>query len=175
MALPALPPLLTSPNETAPPLAEAVATPPLPAEAVSVYCMTADPPCGPPRSPSTVASDPYEDPKPVGPGLWRVSLGSGVTNYRVPAVVAMQRSPACRASLIALRLSTIARCADLLPSDCPPTLASVSRRAARENLLTRVSVRVSTAKPLRGSHRSVAVLAHERNVAVATAGVRDGH
>src|SRR5215208_4022546 len=35
IALPALPPLLTSPMETAPPLAEAVATPPLPAEAIS--------------------------------------------------------------------------------------------------------------------------------------------
>ena len=35
MALPALPPLLTSPMETAPPLAEDVATPPLPAEAKS--------------------------------------------------------------------------------------------------------------------------------------------
>src|SRR5215212_6431495 len=35
MALPALPPLLTSPMETAPPLAEDVATPPLPAEAMS--------------------------------------------------------------------------------------------------------------------------------------------
>src|SRR5829696_315994 len=36
MALPAFPPLLTLPMETAPPLAEAVATPPLPAEAMSV-------------------------------------------------------------------------------------------------------------------------------------------
>src|SRR5262245_26371151 len=36
MALQALPPLLTSPMETAPPLAEAVATPPFPAEATSV-------------------------------------------------------------------------------------------------------------------------------------------
>src|SRR5215216_2225634 len=36
IALPALPPLLTSPIETAPPLAEAVATPALPALAVSV-------------------------------------------------------------------------------------------------------------------------------------------
>src|SRR5829696_778795 len=39
MALPALPPLLTSPIETAPPLADAAATPPFPAEAVSVNCM----------------------------------------------------------------------------------------------------------------------------------------
>ena len=36
MALPALPPLLMSPMDTAPPLADAVATPPLPAEAMSV-------------------------------------------------------------------------------------------------------------------------------------------
>src|SRR5215211_7721444 len=36
MALQALPPLLMSPTETAPPFAEAVATPPLPAEAVSM-------------------------------------------------------------------------------------------------------------------------------------------
>src|SRR5688572_6621559 len=36
MALPALPPLLMSPIDTAPPLAEAVATPPLPADAISV-------------------------------------------------------------------------------------------------------------------------------------------
>ena len=36
MALPAFPPLLTLPMETTPPLAEAVATPPLPAEAMSV-------------------------------------------------------------------------------------------------------------------------------------------
>src|SRR5215207_8793016 len=36
MALPAFPPLLTLPMETAPPLDEAVATPPLPAEAMSV-------------------------------------------------------------------------------------------------------------------------------------------
>src|SRR5215210_6823436 len=35
MALPALPPLLTSAIETAPPLADDVATPPLPAEAMS--------------------------------------------------------------------------------------------------------------------------------------------
>src|ERR687897_828842 len=54
MALPALPPLLTSPIATAPPLAEAVATPPLPAEAVSVNCISLHPPCGPPRSPSTL-------------------------------------------------------------------------------------------------------------------------
>src|SRR5688572_1763182 len=36
MALQTLPPLLMFPTETAPPLAEAVATPPLPAEAVSM-------------------------------------------------------------------------------------------------------------------------------------------
>src|SRR5215216_2404111 len=54
MALPALPPLLTSPIDTAPPLAEAVATPPLPAEAISVNCISLRPPCGPPRSPSTL-------------------------------------------------------------------------------------------------------------------------
>src|SRR5690242_11269568 len=35
MALPALPPLLTSPTETAPPLADEVATPPLPDDATS--------------------------------------------------------------------------------------------------------------------------------------------
>src|SRR5215210_678463 len=39
MALPALPPLLTSPIAAAPPLAEVVATPPLPADAISVNCM----------------------------------------------------------------------------------------------------------------------------------------
>src|SRR5215218_4086018 len=44
MALPALPPLLTSPSETAPPLAADVATPPLPAEAVSMNCMMVSPP-----------------------------------------------------------------------------------------------------------------------------------
>src|SRR5215207_4817129 len=38
MALPALPPLLTSSMETAPPSADAVATPALPALAVSVCC-----------------------------------------------------------------------------------------------------------------------------------------
>jgi hypothetical protein len=37
MALPALPPLLTSPIATAPPLADAVATPPLPALAISTF------------------------------------------------------------------------------------------------------------------------------------------
>src|SRR5262245_26726431 len=80
MALPALPPLLMSPVLTAPPLAEAVATPPLPAEAVSVYCITDDPPCGPPRSPSTVASDSCESEtgrhRPVArfPRFWRDRL-----------------------------------------------------------------------------------------------------
>ena len=41
MALQALPPLLMLPTETAPPLAEAVATPPLPAEATSVKLFAA--------------------------------------------------------------------------------------------------------------------------------------
>src|SRR5918994_682855 len=50
MALPALPPLLTSPMATAPPFAEAVATPPLPAEAVSVNCMMLCPPLCPPKA-----------------------------------------------------------------------------------------------------------------------------
>src|SRR5215218_3130237 len=54
MALPALPPLLTSPIATAPPLADAEATPPLPADAVSVNCISLHPPCGSPRSPSTL-------------------------------------------------------------------------------------------------------------------------
>src|SRR5215213_5979767 len=44
MAFPALPPLLTLPSEAAPPLAEDVATPPLPADAVSVNCMMVSPP-----------------------------------------------------------------------------------------------------------------------------------
>src|SRR5215207_5517450 len=48
MALPALPPLLTSPIWTAPPLAEDVATPPLPADAVSVNCMMVSPLLCPP-------------------------------------------------------------------------------------------------------------------------------
>src|SRR5690348_17078582 len=51
MALPALPPLLTSPMLTAPPLALAVATPPLPADAVncpnSSSLMTVAPPALP--------------------------------------------------------------------------------------------------------------------------------
>src|SRR5262249_12439215 len=50
MAFPALPPLFTSPIATAPPLAEAVATPPLPAEAVSVVCMAICPPCVPTKA-----------------------------------------------------------------------------------------------------------------------------
>jgi hypothetical protein len=48
MALPALPPLLTSPSWTAPPLAEDVATPPFPADAVSVNCMMVSPLLCPP-------------------------------------------------------------------------------------------------------------------------------
>src|SRR5918993_3828111 len=44
MALPALPPLLTSPMPTAPPLADDVATPPLPAN-----CMRVSPSVCPPR------------------------------------------------------------------------------------------------------------------------------
>src|SRR5919112_5978658 len=48
MAFPALPPLLTLPSETAPPLAADVATPPLPADAVSVNCMMISPPMYPP-------------------------------------------------------------------------------------------------------------------------------
>src|SRR5688572_15443577 len=48
MALPALPPLLTSPIWTAPPLADDVATPPLPADAVSVNCMMISPLLCPP-------------------------------------------------------------------------------------------------------------------------------
>src|SRR5215211_7984359 len=44
MAFPALPPLLTSPMPTAPPLADAVATPPFPAN-----CMLVCPPYLPPR------------------------------------------------------------------------------------------------------------------------------
>src|ERR671927_1078349 len=51
MALPALPPLFTSPMATAPPLAEAVATPPLPAEAVSMYCISKRPPFWPHTEP----------------------------------------------------------------------------------------------------------------------------
>src|SRR5829696_2408677 len=43
MALPALPPLLTSATETAPPLADDVATPPLPAETTSVGPSSAPP------------------------------------------------------------------------------------------------------------------------------------
>src|SRR6187200_2288064 len=61
MALPALPPLLTSPMATAPPLADASATPPLPADAVKV-CMILSLPCvdgcvdgcDPPRLPPSV-------------------------------------------------------------------------------------------------------------------------
>jgi hypothetical protein len=49
MALPALPPLLTLPSEAAPPLADDVATPPFPADAVSVNCMMISPPMSPPR------------------------------------------------------------------------------------------------------------------------------
>src|SRR5919107_5890219 len=45
MAFPALPPLLTLPSDAAPPLAEDVATPPLPADAVSVNCMMVPLPC----------------------------------------------------------------------------------------------------------------------------------
>src|SRR5215217_6147375 len=61
MALPALPPLLTSAMETAPPLADALATPPFPADAMS--CMMVSPPCSLPmrgrvRPPSV---DPQND------------------------------------------------------------------------------------------------------------------
>jgi hypothetical protein len=38
-------------------------------------------------------------------------------------------------SLTGLRLSATARVADLLPSDCLPAMATVSRRVAKENLL----------------------------------------
>src|SRR5215218_6057525 len=64
MALPALPPLLTSPVATAPPLAADVATPPLPAEAISVYCMMVSPSCA-----VSVGGDPCRAPAPrVIPG-----------------------------------------------------------------------------------------------------------
>src|SRR5215203_2697747 len=46
-ALPAFPPLLTSPIATTPPLAADVATPPFPAEAISVSCMMTSPPVSP--------------------------------------------------------------------------------------------------------------------------------
>src|SRR5215212_1901472 len=49
MALPALPPLLTSPIADAPPLAEEVATPPFPADAISVICMLVCPSGAVPR------------------------------------------------------------------------------------------------------------------------------
>src|SRR3954467_15241049 len=56
MALQTLPPLLMFPTETAPPLAEAVATPPFPAEAVSVNCAAALPtPARPTATPATTA------------------------------------------------------------------------------------------------------------------------
>src|SRR5215207_9634052 len=60
MALPALPPLLTSPIATTPPLAADVATPPFPAEAISVSCMMVSPPVSPPRgwSPSSILRPP---------------------------------------------------------------------------------------------------------------------
>src|SRR3954471_7682347 len=56
MALQTLPPLLMFPTETAPPLAEAVATPPFPAEAVSMNCAAALPtPAKPTAAPATTA------------------------------------------------------------------------------------------------------------------------
>jgi hypothetical protein len=67
------------------------------------------------------------------------SLGSDVTARLVSTSLAMQRSPARRASLTGLRLSANARVADLLPSDCLPVMATVSRRVARENLLNLTS------------------------------------
>src|SRR3954452_6615054 len=56
MALQTLPPLLMFPTETAPPLAEAVATPPFPAEAVSMNWAAALPtPARPATVPTTTA------------------------------------------------------------------------------------------------------------------------
>src|SRR3954451_7145230 len=56
MALQTLPPLLMLPAETAPPLAEDVATPPFPAEAVSMYCAATLPtPARPTTAPATTA------------------------------------------------------------------------------------------------------------------------
>src|SRR4051794_40589382 len=56
MALQALPPLLMLPMETAPPLAEAVATPPFPAEAVSInWAPTLPTPAKPATVPATTA------------------------------------------------------------------------------------------------------------------------
>jgi hypothetical protein len=62
-----------------------------------------------------------------------------VTARLVSTSLAMQRSAARRASLTGLYLSAIARAADLLPSDCLPVMATVSRRVARENLLNRTT------------------------------------
>jgi hypothetical protein len=59
MALPALPPLLTSPMLTAPPLAAEVATPPFPADAISVNCMMVCPSCA-----VSVGGDPCRTPGP---------------------------------------------------------------------------------------------------------------
>src|SRR5215207_3452673 len=58
MALPTLPPLLISPAATAPPLPDAVATPPLPALAMSVNCAAAV------RMPRTAVTAPAKMPFP---------------------------------------------------------------------------------------------------------------
>ena len=101
------------------------------------------------------------------------SLSSGVTARLVPTSLAMQRSQFSR---IAHRLTSPGDCAtaDLLPSDCLPVKAPVSRRVARENLLNRRDYRTLTAKPLRGLPLSISALADKRQVVVAATRVSDG-
>src|SRR5215218_6623950 len=78
MALPALPPLLTSPIAAAPPLADAVATPPFPAEAVSVNCMMVSSPLA-----ASVGGDPCRTPTPRGvPGHASIMRGQGGRHMR---------------------------------------------------------------------------------------------
>src|SRR5262245_2870719 len=83
MALPALPPLFTSPIATAPPLAEAVATPPLPAEAVSVNCIALCPPLCPPRPLNpTLGSNISRSPADILPATHeQITTGKGVCQW----------------------------------------------------------------------------------------------
>src|SRR5688572_3389007 len=86
------------------------------------------------------------DPKPVSRPSAQ-SFGSGVTDRPVPATLAMQRSSTRCVPLTALRPPATARLVNLLPSDCPPAMAVVSRRAARENLLNDASARRQPQNP----------------------------
>src|SRR5215207_9905319 len=172
MALPALPPLLTSPIATAPPLAEAVATPPLPAEAVSVNCISLRPPCGSPRSPSTLIRA-LPGPKPVR----RCAAQSSRFWRDLPSRLHLTgNAEKFSSSRIAHRFTSLGDCACYCPSPVGlPTSDGYRFTTGGEREPPEPHVcRTLTAKPLRGFPLSVSASADERNVVAAAARIRDG-